>query len=161
VTALTRALRVTVDWLVAAALFLMMLITFLDVVGRYLVNRPLPGAAELVQYLMLSFIFLALPLVTLQEGHISISIIESLAGARARRAHRVLVFLGSAFVVGVLCVRLWMHGEMLAANRDVIGYLNLPLAPAAFAAAVLSGLTTLVLVAMAGMELYTKRQTPG
>jgi TRAP-type C4-dicarboxylate transport system permease small subunit len=35
--------------LVATALLAMMVITCLDVIGRYLINRPLPGAAELVQ----------------------------------------------------------------------------------------------------------------
>ena len=63
--------RTAVRWLVAAALFLMMAITVLDVIGRYLINRPFPGSAELIQYMMVAFIFLALPVVTLRNEHIS------------------------------------------------------------------------------------------
>lgn len=153
-------LRALVDALVAIALFLMMLITFLDVVGRYVVNRPLPGAAELVQYLMLGFMFLALPLVTLRREHISISLIDSVLGPRGRRLQASLVAAASALVVAVLSVRLWQHGEMLAANRDVIGYLNLPLYPAAFFASVLCAVTALLVLVDIGLGVRGPRGQP-
>ena len=140
--------RTAIRWLVAAALFLMMALTFFDVIGRYLINRPLPGAAELVQYMMVTSIFLALPVVTLRNEHISISLVDAVLGARARKVQRVLVSLISAVVLGFLCVRFWTHGMRMATNRDVIGYLNLPVAPAAFIASVLCGATVLVLCAM-------------
>ncbi len=144
--------RTAVRGLVAAALLLMMLITCLDVVGRYLVNRPFPGAAELVQYLMIAAIFLALPVVTLRNEHISISLIDSVLGAGARRVQHALVSLVSASVAGFLCVRFWTHGQMLAANRDVIGFLDLPVAPAAFLASVLCGITAIALCAMVAVD---------
>lgn len=150
---LLALLRRLTRWLVVAALFAMMMITCLDVIGRYIVNRPFPGSAELVQYLMITTIFVALPVVTLRSEHISISLIDSVLGVRIRRIHRALVCLGSAVVVGMLCYRFWLHAQMLAENRDVIGFLNLPVAPAAFLASAFSGLTALVLVAMAVAEL--------
>lgn len=146
-------LRRLVRWLVAAALFGMMVITCLDVVGRYIVSRPFPGAAELVQYLMVSAIFVALPLVTLRREHISISLIDLILGPRAKQIQSALVCVVSAVVVTVLCQRFWLHAQMLADNRDVIGFLNLPVAPAAFLASVLSGITALILLAMAVAEL--------
>lgn len=146
-------LRHLVSWLVAIALCGMMVITCLDVVGRYVVSRPFPGAAELVQYLMVSAIFVALPLVTLRREHISISLIDLVLGPRAKQIQSALVCVFSAIVVAVLCHRLWLHAQMLAENRDVIGFLNLPVAPAAFLASVLSGITALILVAMAAAEL--------
>lgn len=144
--------RSAVRWLVATALLLMMVITFLDVLGRYLINRPFPGAAEMVQYLMITFIFLALPVVTLRNEHISISVVDSVLGPAGRKVQRILVSALSALVIGFLAVRFWSHAMMLANNRDVIGYLNLPVAPAAYLASVFCAITVLVLAAMIALE---------
>ena len=146
-------LRHAVRWLVATALFVMMVITCLDVIGRYVVSRPFPGSAELVQYLMITAVFAALPVVTLRGEHINISLLDAMLGARSRQIHRALVCLLSSAIVAVLTHRFWLHAEMLAANRDVIGFLNLPVAPAAFLASLFSGLTTVLLIAMAVSEL--------
>ena len=142
--------------LVAMALLAMMVITCLDVIGRYLINRPLPGAAELVQYLLIATIFIALPLVTLRHEHISISLIDSVLGSGARRVQRALVSGASAVVVAMLCHRLWLHAQMLAENRDVIGFLNLPVAPAAYLASIFTGLTACVLGTVVVAELIGK-----
>ena len=148
--------RTAVRWLVAAALFLMMAITVLDVIGRYLINRPFPGSAELIQYMMVAFIFLALPVVTLRNEHISISLVESVLGPAGRKIQRILISLVSAVIIGFMSVRFWSHAMMLAANRDVIGYLDLPVAPAAFLASVFCGLTLLVLLFMITLECMGK-----
>lgn len=144
--------RSAIRWLVATALLLMMVLTVLDVVGRYLINRPFPGAAEMVQYLMITFIFLALPVVTLRNEHISISLVDSLLGPAGRKVQRILVSALCALVIGFLAVRFWSHALMLANNRDVIGYLNLPVAPAAFLASIFCGMTVLALLLMITLE---------
>lgn len=143
-----------VEALVALALFLMMAITVLDVIGRYVINRPLPGATELVQYSMVIAIFVALPIITARREHISVSLIDGLFDERGRRWHRAIVAAISAIILGLVCTRLWSHAQMLATNRDVIGFLNLPVAPAAFIAAALAGVTVLVLLVMIGADLF-------
>lgn len=142
-----------VEALVALALLLMMVITVLDVIGRYVINRPLPGATELVQYSMVSAIFIALPLITARREHISVSLIDGLFGERGRRWHRAVIATVVAVVLGFVSWKLWGHAQMLATNRDVIGFLNLPVAPAAFLASVLAGVTVLVLIAMVAGDL--------
>jgi len=42
----------------------MMVLTFVDVVGRYLLNRPLRGAFELTELGLVVLIFAGLPLVS-------------------------------------------------------------------------------------------------
>ena len=51
---------------VAASLILlaMMLLTFVDVVARYVLNRPVRGAFEVTELLLLVLIFAGLPLVS-------------------------------------------------------------------------------------------------
>ncbi len=146
-----------VEALVALALLLMMVITVLDVIGRYVINRPLPGATELVQYSMVTAIFIALPLITARREHISVSLIDGLFGERGRRWHRAVIAAISAIVLVLVSWKLWGHAQMLATNRDVIGFLSLPVAPAAFVASTLAGLTVLVLVAMVVSDLGGKQ----
>lgn len=152
-----RKLNALLSWvaraLVALALLAMMVITCFDVVGRYVISRPVPGATELVQYLLVTTIFIALPVVTWRNEHISITLIDSLLGSVAGRIQRFMVASTAALVVAVLCQRFWQHGQMLAENRDVIGFLNLPVAPAAFLASLFSGVTVLILATMAWVEL--------
>ena len=50
-------------WIVSLLLFLMMAITFVDVIGRYLFNAPIFGAAEMIQFLLAGTVFSGLILV--------------------------------------------------------------------------------------------------
>lgn len=58
------------------ALTSMMLLTFVDVIGRYWFNRSIFGATELIEYLMVLTIFGGLTLVTRHEEHITVSLFE-------------------------------------------------------------------------------------
>src|SRR3546814_2116480 len=54
----------------ATILFCLMVCTFVDVVGRYVFNSPLPGALELTEIMMASLIFTILPVVSARSDHI-------------------------------------------------------------------------------------------
>lgn len=140
------------DDLAAVCLFAMMALEFVDVVGRYGLNRPLPGSTEIKQYLLALSLFLAVPVVAWKDEHISISLIEGRFGAVFNRVRRVMVRLVSGGVMFVLGWCLWRHAGLLAENRDIIGYLRLPVAPAAYAVALLSFLTGIVFFAAAAAE---------
>ena len=61
-------------WGVAASAILlaMMGLTFVDVIARYVFNRPLAGAFEVTELLLLVLIFAGLPLVTHAEDRKSV-----------------------------------------------------------------------------------------
>ena len=61
----------------------MMVLTFLDVVGRYLFNRPLRGAFELTELGLVVLIFAGLPLVSHANEHVTMDFIDKLLGRRA------------------------------------------------------------------------------
>jgi TRAP-type C4-dicarboxylate transport system permease small subunit len=149
---LLAAARWLSDALVAALLFAMMTLTFLDVIGRYMLHRPVMGSTELIQYMLALLIFIALPVVTAREEHISISIVEGLLGSRANAVRRILLRVVCAAIMLAVSWYMWSHAKMLAENRDVIGYLLLPVAPAAYAVSVLSGLTAATFLGMAVAE---------
>jgi TRAP-type transport system small permease protein len=58
-----------------AAIALMMLLTTLDVVGRYFFNAPVLGAYEITEYLMLIMVFSFLAFAQSQKAHISVDIV--------------------------------------------------------------------------------------
>jgi TRAP-type C4-dicarboxylate transport system permease small subunit len=63
----------------------MMLLTFVDVVARYVVNRPVRGAFEVTELMLLVLIFAGLPLVSFTDEHALMDFIDRLLGRRAQR----------------------------------------------------------------------------
>ena len=60
----------------AVLLFLMMALTFVDVLGRYLFNAPIYGSAEMIQFLLALTIFSALGIVNADDSHIVVEVFE-------------------------------------------------------------------------------------
>lgn len=149
------------DFVVAALLFAMMLVTFADVLGRYVVSRPVPGSTEIIQYLLVLTVFLALPIVTWRDEHISISLLEGAFGELFNRLRRAAVRVLSGTVMLVVAWQMWGHAGMLARNRDVIGYLELPIAPGAYAVSVLAAVTGVTFLATAVVSLVGRRGGAG
>ena len=70
----------------ASVLFLMMLITAVDVAGRYVFNKPLPGGFELTELLLAALIYCGLPLVSARREHIVIDTFDPYYSPRFKRA---------------------------------------------------------------------------
>lgn len=64
-----------IGYIGAFALFVMMLLTTTDVVGRYLFNKPILGAYELTEYLVLILIFSFLSNAQAHKDHVSVDLI--------------------------------------------------------------------------------------
>ncbi|MBN2060792.1 MAG: TRAP transporter small permease [Deltaproteobacteria bacterium] len=58
-------------------LLLMMLLTVSDVILRYLFNRPIVGAFELTEFMMVIFVVFAFVTCAIQKGHVAIDLIMS------------------------------------------------------------------------------------
>lgn len=74
-SALIKAINIVVDrlfWIGAAALLLMMFVTFTDVVMRYGLNQPIIGAYEITEALMSVCVSFALVYCGIKKGHIII-----------------------------------------------------------------------------------------
>lgn len=67
-----------------AALAALAVVTVLDVSGRYLLNRPLLGAVEMSEFLMVFLSFGALALAEMRGSHISVDFFVTALPGRAR-----------------------------------------------------------------------------
>ena len=77
-TGVTKTLEKLLGVISAAVLFLMMIITTVDVFGRYVLNKPLPGGFEMTEMALAVLIYAALPLVSIRREHIVIDTLDTL-----------------------------------------------------------------------------------
>ena len=130
----------------AIFLFAMMALTAADVVGRYLLNAPISGGFEIVQYMMALVVFAALPVTTAADGHLTVSIVPTALHGTMGRLHRVFIRLISAVALLLIAWRMADQAQILDNSQQVSGYLQLPLAPIAAAMAALAALAALIML---------------
>ena len=116
-------------WLTSANLFLMMVLTFVDVLGRYFFAAPVPGAYEVTELMMGVLVFSALPLVTRLEEHVAIGLFDGLMSARIKQARDVVVSAIGCLIFGFLAWRVWQLAADTARYGDVTQQAGIPLAP--------------------------------
>ena len=130
-------------WILAAFMLLIAGITFVDVLGRYVIDQPLRGSHEMVGLAMGIMIFAGLPIVTWRGEHISVGLFDTaLANRPAIDWLRGLVV--EAVSLGALAFIAWRIFSMAsdaAEYGERLLYLKWPLAPALYA------LTTLAVFA--------------
>ncbi len=154
---LATVTRRSLSAILAFVVFAMMALTTVDVGARYLFSAPLPGAFEIMQFMLALLIFSALPLVTWNNGHIAVSIFEGWYRGRIRYVQRLFVLVVSAGVVGLVSWRMWQQGDVLAEGQQITGFLEWPIAPIAYAMSVLAGITLVVLLVMIWQHLAQTR----
>jgi|SRR5690554_3150645 TRAP-type C4-dicarboxylate transport system permease small subunit len=130
----------------AIIMFLMMLVTLIDVLGRYLFSAPLNGAYELTELMLAAVIFLGLPLITAEGGHIAVDLFDSLFGRLGQRIQAVLIELINVVAFSTFTWVLWQHALKVQRYADTTAVLQIPLAWLAFMMAATTGLATLALI---------------
>ena len=116
---------------VAASIILlaMMVLTTVDVVARYVFNRPLRGAFEVTELLLLVLIFAGLPLVSFTSEHAVMDFIDRVLGRRALRGVRGGVELVSAVLMLGLAWLVWGKADRIWAYRDATDVLRVLYGP--------------------------------
>jgi TRAP-type C4-dicarboxylate transport system permease small subunit len=131
---------------VAASVILMamMLLTFVDVVGRYVLNRPVRGGFEITELALLVLIFAGLPLVSHADEHVTMDFIDRLLGPRARLAlqRAVDVLCAAIFLFGAWLV--WLKADRIWEYRDATDVLRIVYGPFVYFMAVMIALTGLL-----------------
>jgi TRAP-type C4-dicarboxylate transport system permease small subunit len=82
-------------------LAVMMLLTFVDVVGRYVLGKPIFGASEMISTLLALLIFAGLGIANARDQHI---VVELFDDKFRRLAPGLYHFLIQGFSVGAMCL---------------------------------------------------------
>lgn len=122
---LARALELAAS----ALLMALMAVTVVDVVGRYLLGAPLPGAFELTELLLCALVFAALPLVSRAGGHVEVDLLVGFLPAGAARACALFAAAVSAVALVWFAWRLGVVAVDLAGTGARSNALAIPFAP--------------------------------
>ena len=128
----------------SALLLAMMALTFVDVVARYLFNRPIRGAFEVTELLLLVLIFAGLPLVSHGDEHVTMDFIDRMLPPRAVA---VLIRAVHAMVAAVFFFLTWqmiIKANRIAGYADTTDVLRIPVGPFVYFMAAMILLTALI-----------------
>jgi len=123
----------------SAILLAMMLLTVVDVAGRYVFNRPVRGAFEVTELMLVVLIFAGLPLVSYADEHAVMDFIDRLLGAHGKiRLERAVqgVCAGLMFLLAWL---VWLKADRIWAYRDATDVLRIVYGPFVYFMAVMIG----------------------
>lgn len=125
-----RKLLVTGCGLMAAlALFAIMVLTFVDVLGRKILSASVTGSLELTELLMVAVIFAGLPLVSLSGEHVVFDSLDRWVPAALRRVQQAAVDLLCAALLLGLAWLMWTKAGQMHEYGDITAQLKLPLSP--------------------------------
>ena len=154
-TALLERLRVAQLRLAAVALIMMMSVTLLDVFLRYVFNSPIRGSYDLVESMLVVFVFNAMSTAFLQRRNIVIDLVDSYA-------HRavVAVLIRISDLLAIITLALFAYA-MIKPAMQAFNYgdrkmeLGLPLY--ILWAVALAGIAAAILCAISAMFSAAKR----
>src|SRR5678815_2221478 len=110
-------------------LLCMMLLTFVDVVARYLFNFPLRGGFEVTELMLLVLIFAGLPLVSHADEHVTMDFIDHMVGPRGRAlVVRLSHFICAAIFLGLSWL-IWLKAGKISAYGDTTDVLRIAIGP--------------------------------
>ena len=113
----------------SAILLAMMLLTVVDVVARYVFSRPVRGAFEITELMLVVLIFAGLPLVSFSDEHAVMDFIDRVLGPRGRRALERAVQATSAGFMFLMAWLTWLKADRIWAYRDATDVLRVVYGP--------------------------------
>ena len=140
---LNRFLVTLCGLLAAVALFAIMGLTFVDVIGRKFLGGSVPGSLELTELLMVVVIFTSLPLVALAGEHVVFDSADRWVPPWLLRLQRALMELFCAAALAGLAWLMWVKAGQLSEYGDTTAQLKLPLGAFVYVMSVLLAVAAL------------------
>lgn len=121
-----HALALAPALLAAAVLFMLMGMTFFDVILRSVLNDPIESATELTRLFMAIVVFSALPLVSWHGEHIVVDLLDGFFHGIAARIRDAIVNLISGALLLWPAMRVWQLAARAREYGDMTEYLHIP-----------------------------------
>jgi TRAP-type C4-dicarboxylate transport system permease small subunit len=120
---------------------MMMVLTFADVVARYLVNIPIRGGFEITELTLLVLIFAGLPLVSHADEHVTMDFIDRILPPRLRGAWIRVMHGICAAIMFFLAWQVWIKATRIASYSDTTDVLRITIGPFVYFMASMIALT--------------------
>lgn len=114
-------------WLACAALFILMVMTFSDVILRSSFDAPIEAATELTRIFVAVMVFAVLPHISVTGAHIAVDLTDSIFNRlRLARIRDGLILLLSGAMLFWPVSQVWKLAERTRSYGDVTQYLGIP-----------------------------------
>jgi TRAP-type C4-dicarboxylate transport system permease small subunit len=145
--------------LAAIILFLLVVLTCVDVVGRYFLSMPVVGAVELVRICMAGIIFFSLPAMFFRNDHVTVDLISFFARGRIGWVVSIVMLVISIYVAYRIGDRVFDYAVRALEDGDKTEYLGIPrvitvsfITLSIYAAAVMAFIRLLVMFSSPGKD---------
>jgi len=145
--------------LAVTLLFAMMVLTFIDVVGRYFFNFPVPGGFEITEIMLATLIFAGLPLMTISQEHITVDLFDRFMPSHISYIRDVVISLICSLSMGIITWRMWVKAGESVEYGDVTAFLYIPMGPPTYFMSIMSGLTAVIFLFHAVLIVLQDRPT--
>ncbi len=142
------------------ALALVLAVTFIGVIMRYVFSAPILGSNEIIQLASVALVMLAMPLATQQDIHIRVDVFDTHIGAIGRFAGDLLSRLVAGFILVILAWRSWAKMIDAAEFGDATNMLQIPLWPF-FGLLALGAALYVIVLALQIIDSLRKGVNPG
>ncbi|MBN0989245.1 TRAP transporter small permease [Amphritea pacifica] len=119
-------LAFALEMIAATTLFLLMLLTCSDVVGRYFLSNSIDGTTELTEIALAILIFAEMPVITWRGGHVVVDILDRMMGRTVIK----LLGLFSVFLIAsslyFIATQIYFLAERSFRRSEVTEFLQLP-----------------------------------
>lgn len=129
-----------------AILALMMFLTVADVILRYFFNKPILGAFELTEFMMVMMVFSGLAYNQVRKGNIGVDVVVNKLRDRARRIAGVIASLLGLGLFVLMTWRVVVYGLKIMREHQISRELGLPISPIIFLTAFFTAVLCLVLL---------------
>ena len=112
----------------SAIILIMMLLTFADVIGRYILNKPIFGASEMISALLALAIFSGLGVTNARDDHITVELFEDpIRRALGPFIYEIIIQLFSVVAMTLIAVVLFEHAVESYQLNSLTVVLEMPL----------------------------------
>ena len=122
----------------------LVLITVIDVLGRYLLSLPLPGTTEITEIILGALIYIGLPYITRFEEHVTVSLFANYFSNSIRKIQKIVVNFMVSIILFIITRQLYLHGLDLNIYNEITTFLEIPKAPIAYMMATLSMIASII-----------------
>jgi TRAP-type C4-dicarboxylate transport system permease small subunit len=123
----------------------LVVLTCADVLGRELLNAPVPGTVDLTRIMMVVLTLMVLPVATYREEHIAVDLIDFVYPKRLVPMREAIINLAGGIFLAVMSWRIHLQGIEDAKRFREYDDLGVSIAPATHFVSVLIGVTALVM----------------
>ncbi|MBN2059197.1 MAG: TRAP transporter small permease [Deltaproteobacteria bacterium] len=107
-------------------LLILMALVIVHIAGRYFLNRPVEGAVELIELLMIFIVFLGFGYVAVRKMNVAIDFFVQMLPEKIKNAIEVVTCLLSIVIVTLITWQALVHLKVLFSSGQATGVIQIP-----------------------------------